>query len=144
MIYNIDPKLWGKHFWNTIHYITISYPNNPTTDQKRNIKLFFELLGGLLPCENCRAHFAKNIQTYPLTDEILNSRYKLIEWAVKVHNEVNNRTGKQYVSVNEAIQMYTQDTNKQESFLQGRWNSTITMILLILLIVVLIYYVKFR
>lgn len=139
MVNNIDPKLWGRYFWGTAHYITISYPSNPTQKEKQNVKLFFDLLTDLLPCENCRAHYKNNLMRYPLTDQILNSRLNLIKWLVNLHNEVNQRTGKKIISVEEAINIYTQphvQTNK-------KFTQTTTIILLIVLIFVLVYYTKY-
>lgn len=140
MIYNIDPKLWGKHFWATVHYITISYPNNPTKEEKENIKNFFELLKVILPCANCRLHYINNLKITPLTDNILNSKYKLIEWAVNMHNEVNNRMGKKIMSVEDAIDMYTKPHEKEKSI---DYTTFSTIFLLVTLICVLIYYAKY-
>lgn len=139
MIYNIDPNLWGKHFWGTIHYITISYPNSPSDEHKLKVKQFLELLESLLPCENCRFHYSTNLKKYPLTDEVLSSKYKLVEWAVTLHNEVNGRTGKKFITVDEAIKIYSQNPNKDKHI----DNTAYTVILLVVLIVVLIYYIKF-
>lgn len=139
MLHNIDPKLWGKHFWATAHYITISYPNNPTDKEKDNVKNFFGLLAELLPCANCRAHYKNNLKMFPLTDDILNSKYKLIEWLVNLHNEVNGRTGKNIISVEEAIEIYT----KPYQNLSEKYTNFFTIFLLILLIFVLVYYTKY-
>lgn len=138
MIYNIDPKLWGKHFWATAHYITMSYPNNPTIEEKQNVKKFFDLLTVLLPCSNCRSHYINNLQRNPLTDNILNSKYKLIEWLVNLHNEVNERTGKKIMSVEQAIDFYTK--SQEDTF---DYKSFFTILLLILLICILIYYARY-
>lgn len=135
MLYNIDPKLWGEPFWKILHIITISYPNNPTEDDKQHIKIFFENLQHILPCENCRNHYKNNLKKYPLTNDILSSRYKLIEWLVVIHNEVNRRTGKPEISIEQVIKKYTQ---KEKSNLP----IIATIILLIFLIVILIYYYK--
>lgn len=140
MPYNIDPKLWGKYFWGVAHYITISYPNNPSTEDKLHVKQFFDLLTFLLPCENCRNHYINNLKINPLSDEILNSKYRLIEWLVSLHNEVNGRTGKKLFTVEDAIKKYTrQDQNDDTT----NYTALITIILLVVLICVLIYYTKF-
>ncbi len=99
-----------------------------------------EQLVELLPCENCRVHYANNLKSDPLTNDILSSKYKLIGWSVKLHNEVNSRTGKKHITVEEAIKIYTSDVEHDDT----QWKSTITIVLLVLLIIILIYYVKFR
>jgi hypothetical protein len=141
MIYNIDPNLWGKHFWGIIHYITISYPNSPSNEHKLKVKQFFELFESLLPCENCRFHYSTNLKKYPLTDEVLSSKYKLVEWGVILHNEVNKQTGKKIITVDDAINIYLEIQNKDTyTYID---NKVYTVILLVVLIVVLIYYIKF-
>lgn len=144
MIYNIDPKLWGKYFWGTIHYVTISYPLNPTEKNKKVVKDFLESLEFLLPCENCRHHYSENLKKNPLTDDILNTKYKLVEWAVNLHNEVNLRTGKKHVSVPDALDIYSKPRFDEEKMEQHNYNTVMTIILLIFLMIVLVYYVKFK
>ena len=43
--------------------------------------------GNVIPCENCRVHFALNLKNYPLTDKVLETRFNLINWL----NDVQNR-----------------------------------------------------
>lgn len=136
MLDNINPNMWGKSFWSAIHYITIAYPNNPTDEDKQNIIAFFTSLQNVLPCEKCRNHFKANLISYPLTNDILSSKANLISWAVGVHNEVNRRTGKPEMSVNDAIALYT---NQSSNFINAQY---VVMILSILLIVGLIIYFK--
>ena len=40
-MYNINPVLWGKHGWTFLHYITLSYPDNPDEATKQMFKEFF-------------------------------------------------------------------------------------------------------
>ena len=152
MLYNINPNLWGKYFWGTIHFITFSYSRNPTQQEKDNVKKFIEILKDLLPCEQCRYHYEQNLKKFPLTDEILSSKIKLIQWAVDVHNEVNSRTGKKILTMDETINLYINAQPKEESNLSNcynylfieQYNQIIYTLLLITIIIVLMYYVKFK
>lgn len=140
MLYNIDPKKWGESYWKMSHYITFAYPDFPTNEDKFVVKTHFENLKYLLPCANCRAHYSQHLTMFPLTDSILESRYKLIKWLVDLHNQVNKRNGKKEYSINEVIQMYSVETNNI-SFVNV--NSDILQILfLFVLIVCLVIYVK--
>lgn len=136
MLYNMNPNIWGESFWNVIHYITVAYPNNPTEEDKQNMVAFLNSLKNVLPCENCRNHFKANLITYPLTNDILSSRYDFIKWAVTVHNEVNRRTGKPEMSVDHAIELYT---NKKQQY---DYTQIITIIMLVLLIILIVYYTR--
>lgn len=57
----------------------------------------------VLPCDNCRNHFAELLNKYPPQ---LQSRDAFMEWVVKAHNEVNERTGKRRYSMEEVVALY--------------------------------------
>lgn len=137
MLDNINPSLWGPHYWKVMHYITIAYPDNPTPQDKEDIKNFFMAMGKVLPCENCRIHYAMNIQKYPLTNDILSSKYKIINWAKDIHNEVNIRTGKKPLSYEDVIEGCKKQNkiNKIE---------IITIVLLIILMIIICVYIKYK
>jgi hypothetical protein len=90
----ITPQVWGPHGWKFIHYVTLGYPENPTPVQKEKYKAFLVLLKDTLPCSLCANHYGENLQKHPLTDDILNSREKLIKWGIDIHNIVNEMKNK--------------------------------------------------
>ena len=51
---NIKPDLWGPHLWRFLHYLSLSYPSNPTDEEKEIMLNFIESLQEVLPCEKCR------------------------------------------------------------------------------------------
>ena len=138
-INNIDPTLWGPSLWTSMHYITFSYPDNPTNNDKQNIKSFFENVGQILPCEKCRINFAKHLSIYPLTDDILNSRYELINWLINIHNEVNKINGKKILSYDEVMKIYFQ---KDKCFIINRRFTIISVF--VVSIILLIFWVKYN
>jgi Erv1 / Alr family len=137
MLYNINPASWGPYYWKAMHYLTVAYPNNPTESDKEDVKQFFLSVGRVLPCEKCRAHFAKNLQNYPLTETVLSSRYNLVNWLKDIHNEVNTWSGKKQWSYDEVVNEYG-DHGKPSCGIE-----IITISLLILIIVIMIVYFKF-
>jgi len=139
MLDNMDPKIWGESFWNTIHYIAINYPNNPSDEDKTNVKIFFVSLSNLLPCEKCRHHYKLNLIKYPLSDKILSSKMNLFKWTNDLHNEVNILTGKNKMTLDDAYSYYI--SNKSKNYI--KYNNKYTIIvILILIIIVMIYYIK--
>ena len=38
-------KIWGPGLWIGLHSISFGYPINPSEEQKKNYKQFFELVG---------------------------------------------------------------------------------------------------
>jgi hypothetical protein len=62
MRHNIDPLLWGKHFWKTIYYSIDGLNEQLTQEDKNNFTQFMDSLKHLLPCEKCRINVThKNI-----------------------------------------------------------------------------------
>jgi hypothetical protein len=137
MFHNINPSLWGPHCWKFLHYLTMAYPDNPSPVEKNKISKFISAIKDVIPCENCRIHFALNLQKFPLTDNVLKSRYDLINWLKDIHNEVNIKNGKKIYTYDDIINEYTNnDTNN--------YNVEIVTIILLLLIIVIIFIYFFR
>ena len=133
---NINPKIWGESFWNTMYFTVYSYPVSPTQEDKNNMLGFFTYLGKILPCNTCRVNFISHIKKYPLTDKILSSKQELTQWIENISNEVNQFIGKPPVKYDSIIKKlfgkYTIDTKK------------INIFLLVCLVVLLIFYIKTR
>jgi hypothetical protein len=41
---NFNPNIWGSKGWFFLDTIILSYPSNPTNDDKNKFKIFFSLL----------------------------------------------------------------------------------------------------
>jgi len=111
----IDPPLWVTQAWDFLHAVTIAYPEkDPTDSQKREMKLFFESLGPVLPCVSCSKHFASMLESNPIQ---LQNRESLSKWLVMVHNKVNVRLHKPEMSYDYVKKkyddMFNQDANCQ-------------------------------
>lgn len=102
----MNPDIWGPHAWIFLHTITLAYPQNPTYVDKSNYKLFFNNLGSILPCDKCKIHYKENLQTFPLTDDILDSKDKLVKWLINIHNNVNKRNNKKMMSYDSVLDKY--------------------------------------
>ena len=98
MVYS--PKFWGRQAWHFIHMVALSYPDNPTADDKKNYLRFLKSLPHALPCPVCGEHFKENMEKHPPR---LNSRKDFFEWTVDMHNEVNKMQQKKVISYSEAI-----------------------------------------
>jgi hypothetical protein len=141
-MYNINPSLWGHHMWKSLHYITLSYPDNPSEEIKLMFKDFFiNIIYKFLPCEKCRFNYKKHLKELPLTDEILNSRNKFIFWLVDIHNIVNQETGKRTISYEEFNQIYL---NNKETKKENHISLYIIIFLVIILLILFAIYKKFK
>ena len=85
----MKPKIWGPHAWIFLHSVTMNYPDNPTHQDKKEMKDFFNSLRYVLPCEKCSKNLQFNMMKYPLTDNMLSSRDSLVRWLIEIHNMVN-------------------------------------------------------
>ena len=139
MLYNINPAVWGQSFWDVFYYIVIAYPDNPTLSDKMYVRNFFDATQYILPCENCRTHFSENLKKYPMTEQVMSSKYELLNWLVGINNEVNSRIGKQSVNADQMYAKYTAPKNKKIY-----WKSHMTIVLLVLLILLIVFYMKNR
>jgi hypothetical protein len=101
----IPPEVWGPFFWHTIHITALGYSNKPTYAQKKAAKEFYTSLTVLIPCPVCREHYAKHVETYPITPH-LDSRDDLFKWTVVLHNAVNKDLRKPEFSENDSIAFY--------------------------------------
>jgi hypothetical protein len=133
-MYNIDPTLWGKYGWTFLHYITLAYPENPDENTKNMYRdLFKDIIWKYLPCEKCRFNYKKHLNELPLTEEILNSRNKLIYWLVDIHNIVNDETGKRKISYKEFNDIYIKMEKKQDM------NNSLYIVICLLIILIILF-----
>lgn len=86
-------KIWGPGGWTFMHSITFGYPIEPTDEQKKQYKQFFESVGDVLPCSYCRDSYKKFISTgnTKLTDDVMQNRESLTKWLYYLHEAVNNK-----------------------------------------------------
>ncbi len=138
-MYNIDPMLWGGHLWRSLHYISLSYPENPDNDTKLMFKDFFtNIIWKYLPCEKCRYNYQRHLIDLPLTDKILESRNNFIFWLVDIHNIVNEETGKKKITYKDFNDIYMEDNGNRDNYV----SLYVTIFLIIVLIILFIIYKK--
>ena len=103
----MQPFIWGKYLWTSIHYISLGYPENPTNEEKNDYKLFFENIFKVIPCYMCSENYKDHLVALPITQEVLRNTKSLFTWTVQIHNIVNKTLNKKQMSVTEAYQLYT-------------------------------------
>jgi len=131
----MDPNIWGPGAWQFLHSITLSYPDQPTEQDKQNHIDFFNSLKNVLPCEKCKNHFQENLQTHPLENS-LEDKESLFKWLVDVHNKVNVDNGKKELSYDEVTELYEKMyTKDKDVFIKNKWLIIIMILLLFSLII---------
>jgi hypothetical protein len=122
----ISPNLWGSQAWHFIHMVALSYPENPTEQDKEKYLHFFSSLGNVLPCPICGQSFLEKMKKYPPNFE------KLFEWTVDIHNTVNAENGKAILSYEEAKIQVLKNT-KSDNYLFKGISLSLAIIFIILL-----------
>jgi len=145
----MKPDIWGPCAWIFLHFTTMNYPNNPTSEDRANYKRFFYALTKVLPCEKCQKHLEEHINHFPI-DPYLDSPNKLAEWLVIVHNRVNKSLGKKEITIQEFEEIYSRfmsgDTNpirlQQQCLLPTSKVPYYVIGILLVLLVGSVYYFK--
>jgi hypothetical protein len=109
----MQPDIWGKYIWLTIHLVSIGYPKIPNDSDKTDYKEFYENLYKILPCYTCAENYKKHLLILPLSDSVLESNKTLFNWTIDMHNIVNKMLGKPIITYSKAYEMYSIDINKQ-------------------------------
>ena len=115
---NINPNLWGPCAWDFFYFIALSYPKNPSHEDKLKYKNYFKLSGEVIPCEKCKVNFAKHLIEVPI-DNYLNSSYNLFTWVTKMQNKVRVLNNKNKRTVDENFQYYISKINSNSVLSDG-------------------------
>jgi len=104
--YNFDPTVWGPKGWFFLDTIILSYPDNPSKEQKEDFASFLYSIGTMLPCQKCGYNYKDHLKLNPLTDKVLDNRDNLLEWWLKMHNLVRMEQNKEMFSKTSFINYY--------------------------------------
>lgn len=108
---NYNPSIWGPKAWFFLDTIILSYPQNPTTECKEQFKTFFMNIGKMLPCEGCRNNFDVHVRKNPLREDMLESRDKLINWWITIHNMSRFSMNKEQIRNIDFMKYYNESYN---------------------------------
>ena len=134
----MEPEVWGPHAWQFLHSITLSYPDNPTLEDKNNHAQFFNSIQNILPGQSCRDHYTQNLQALPI-EQHLDNKESLFRWSVDLHNRVNVMNNKREYSYDEVTELYEKMYDKT-SGIRLIGNKWLFIFLIILLIILGIYH----
>lgn len=89
----IAPRAWGPNIWDTLHFISLGYPeDNPPVPVQNAARQFLEALPFLLPCVFCRVHLAEVYQTtMPLTPLVFSSKQALGTYVVNLRDHIHQK-----------------------------------------------------
>ena len=131
----MQPYIWGKYLWPSMHYIALGYPDIPSETDIINYYNFFSNLWQVIPCYKCSLNYQKHLKELPI-DLYLSSKMKLFEWTVLVHNIVNKELDKTQISLEDALNIYI---NNNQIYFKNKFDYY--YIILLLIIFALIIYI---
>ena len=113
-ILQLDPNVWGPHFWFFFHTLAISYPNRPNAVTKKKYYEFFQNIPLFIPTEHIGNDFEKLLDEYPVSS-YLDSREALIKWVHFIHNKINEKLEKPPITLNDFfVEYYDRYKSKNE------------------------------
>ncbi|KAF3435533.1 hypothetical protein FNV43_RR22622 [Rhamnella rubrinervis] len=81
----------GRATWTFLHTLAAQYPDNPTRQQKKDVKELMSILSRMYPCKECADHFQEILRANPVQ---AGSHSEFSQWLCYVHNVVNRSLGK--------------------------------------------------
>lgn len=81
----------GRATWTFLHTLAAQYPDNPTRQQKKDVKELMAILSRMYPCKECADHFKEVLRANPVQ---AGSHEEFSQWLCHVHNVVNRSLGK--------------------------------------------------
>ena len=107
MSIDIDPKIWGKSFWYTLHIISFTYPDIPNDTAKKKYYDLIQNLPLFLPNKKISNQFIEILDKYPVKP-YLDSKTMFIKWMHFIHNEINKLNYKDPMPYDDYIHKITQ------------------------------------
>ena len=96
----------GRNTWALLHSMAATYPNDPTEEDKNQIKNFMYGLANNFPCKICGSHLLKMLQKDGVKAD---SREELVHYICKIHNIVNKVLNKQQFDCKKAFDIWGGD-----------------------------------
>ena len=64
---DLDPSVWGPHYWFFLHSTTFTYPKNPTSATKKKYYDFIHNMPLFIPNKEIANKFINYLDAYPIT-----------------------------------------------------------------------------
>lgn len=105
---NLDPKIWGPHYWFFLHTIAMSYPVHPNAVTKKKYYDFVQNIPLFIPVESMSGEFSKLLDQYPV-QPYLDNKESFIRWMWFIHNKINIKLEKPQISLNDFYVKYYEE-----------------------------------
>jgi hypothetical protein len=137
----LDPKIWGPHYWFMLHTIALNYPIRPNDVIKKKYYDLIQNIPSLLPHKISRDTMTTLLDAYPISP-YLDSRKSFIQWTHFIHNKMNQMLHKPTITLSEFYTRYYDEYKpkplKQYEFMY--WRKKLVYACVLFTIVLIIIY----
>jgi hypothetical protein len=101
----LNPEVWGPHYWFFMHTVAYAYPESPNNITKRK---YYDLIVNMplfIPDAEMGNKFAQMLDKYP-PSPYLDSRESFMRWIHFIHNKVNEMLGKEDIPYLKSLEIY--------------------------------------
>lgn len=102
---DLNPEVWGPHYWHFLHTVAFHYPYYPNSQTKRKFYDFVHSIPLFIPVKGMSEDFAQLLDEYPVTP-YLDSRDSFVRWMHFIHNKINTKLEKPEISLHEFFRRY--------------------------------------
>lgn len=112
---NLSPLHWGPKGWFLLESMGMAYPASPTEQEKISAKNLILSLRDLLPCESCRIHYGRYIDSLikdNYLDNVVQNRDTFMAFFIELHNDVRSRNGQDIRTIEDVLNYYQNEYSK--------------------------------
>lgn len=99
------PETFGPPLWKILHSAAATFPEVPTEGEKVEMRCLIVGLPAIIPCPKCQCNLRSWIISQKI-NEALKNRFSLFRFFVDMHNDVNQRLGKELFPLDRAMTDY--------------------------------------
>jgi len=136
----LDPTIWGPHYWFFLTTLAMGYPNTPNSVTKRKYYEFISNLPIFIPNPELGNKFSHLLDRYPVSP-YLDNRDSFLRWVHFIHNKINHLLGKEEISFTAALENYLAEYRPKPVELSERikWRKAALVGVIIFILFFLIY-----
>jgi hypothetical protein len=137
---NLDPQIWGPHYWFFMTTLAMTYPNTPNSVTKRKYYDFISNLPLFIPNPEIGNRFSHLLDRYPVSP-YLDNRDSFLRWVHFIHNKINHLLGKEEISFAAALENYFAEYRPKPIILSEKikWRKAAIIGVIIFILFALIY-----
>eukprot|EP00435_Cladocopium_sp_Y103_P062867 s235_g24.t1 len=98
-------KIWGPPAWFFLHSVTLALPEEVPKEKQLQLKNLLVALQEVLPCPNCAEHWRQHMEKDPVEPHLAH-RKSMVEWMIRMHNQVNLLNKKPIQSKEEVLEEF--------------------------------------